>query len=114
MLSLTYIEDAPGLSAEPAGMLKASDNTVLQVFPRDQPGYAAPEAALSAVIQAWLDRRTSPTRPVVVMVHGFMYDPSSSPSSPDNPFDTIYGVPPRTNYHLSWLPLVGECDDKGV
>ena len=34
--------------------LQAADQTVLQSFPRDQPGDAAPEAALSQAVRTWL------------------------------------------------------------
>jgi hypothetical protein len=34
-------------------------------------------------------------------------------TSPDSPFDSIYGKPPAVDYHQSWLPLVGECDETG-
>ena len=94
--------------------LQAADQSVLQTFPRDQPGFAGPEAAVSQTIQSWLTGRGPRPEPVIVMVHGFQDDPSNGPDSdPDSPFDSIYGLPPAVNYHLSWLPLVGECDQSG-
>jgi hypothetical protein len=94
--------------------LQAADQSVLQSYPRDQLGYAAPEDALAQYVRAWLTERGARRDPVIVMVHGFEYDPSSAPAAtPDSPFTSIYGLPPTVNYHLSWLPLVGECDQNG-
>lgn len=115
MLRLNYFDaDAPDQNGGLVDWLQAADQSVLQTFPRGQLGYAAPEAALSEAVQAWLTMRGQRPEPVIVMVHGYMFDPTNSPdTSPDSPFDSIYGSPPRVNYHQSWLPLVGECDDNG-
>jgi hypothetical protein len=115
MLRLKYFEAAgPSQNDGLVDQLRADDQSVLQTFPRAQAGYASPEAALSQAVGAWLAGRGQRAEPVIVMVHGYMFDPTDSPdTSPDSPFDSIYGSPPRVDYHTSWLPLVGECDRSG-
>ena len=115
MLRLKYFDaEAPDRNGDLVDQLRANDQSVLQTFPRGQAGYAAPQAALSQAIEAWLTHRGQRAEPVIVMVHGYMFDPTNSPdTSPDSPFDSIYGSPPAVNYHESWLPLVGECDQAG-
>ena len=76
------------------------------------PGCAPPS-------RTWLSIRPDDAPPVVVMVHGFMFDPAAA-ASDASPFELVYGRPgvaggPGTvaDARLSWLPLVGECDESG-
>lgn len=108
MLSLVY---QPG----DTGILTC-DGAALQSFPAAALDFAASQPALTARLTAWQQQRADQTVPVVVMVHGFLYDPRQ-PATPgsDNPLETIYGTPPIPPQHnLTWLPLVGECSDDGT
>lgn len=106
-------------AADPLGL---EGGAVLQDFPRNAPNLPPPSAQLADSIAAWLAGRTDPTSPVIVMVHGYQYDPSNHlGGGADDPYRLVYGVPGSTtaagqplDAHLSWLPLVGECDDTGA
>lgn len=88
-------------------------DTRLQDFAAAEAGFVAPDPALAAVIDDWLQRRGGGPQPVIVMVHGYLYDPMNTRDPGDSPFDWIYGLPPRTLYRATWLPLVGECKQDG-
>ncbi len=87
----------------------------LQSLRKADPGFAAPSDELAAAIDGWLERRTDGQRPVIVMVHGYLYDPRDTPGgNSDSPFASVYATPSRaTSYRLSRLPLVGECKKDG-
>jgi hypothetical protein len=117
MLKLKYnpaVAGAPNQYGTLVDRLEAGDDSLLQEFPKAQAGFIPPEAALSNAISTWLARRGARPEPVIVMVHGYLFNPNDSLDTDQNsPFSSVYGVPPATNYHLSWLPLVGECDQMG-
>ena len=117
MLRLKYnatVAGAPSQYGDLADHLVDGNNVLLQDFPKAQAGFAEASATLSAALDTWLAARGARPDPVVVMVHGYLYDPTNAPdTSSESPFDSVYGEPPRVNYHLSWLPLVGECPQEG-
>jgi hypothetical protein len=92
------------------------DGISLQNFPASDLGFAPSQPVLDARLALWQQQRSDPAAPVVVMVHGFQYDPRQ-PATPgsDNPLETVYGIPPTPPQHnLTWLPLVGECTNDGA
>lgn len=92
----------------------AGDDGPLQAFPRPAAYGAAPEPASAALAQA-LDAWIAGKAKVTVMVHGYDFDPSGQVGgAEDDPFRLVYGRPPEVDYHNSWLPLVGECDEDGT
>ncbi len=107
---------APSQYGDATDWLRDGQNTALQGFPKAAQGFFPAEKALSDALDAWLAARGPTEAPVIVMVHGYQFDPNHVPAagtSPDSPLTTIYGQPPAVDYHLSWLPLVGECDKDG-
>ena len=118
MLSLIYRPTAAGAPREYGNaedQLLTAEAAPLQDFPKAQPGFAPPDARLVAAIGNWLPTRARPADPVIVMVHGYLYDPSKTAVTGGNsPFSTVYALPPVANLQLSWLPLVGECDANGA
>ena len=118
MLKLIYDPvdaGAPSQYGNAIDVFRDENRNTLQNFPKAQPGYAPAEPALAAAIDTWLAERGNRPDPVVVMVHGYLYDPSKNNGvSPDSPFQLVYGYPsPTLDAHLSWLPIVGECDQNG-
>jgi hypothetical protein len=93
----------------------------VQSFRRGEQGLAPPAFALTAALDAWLAGRTDRTAPVVVMTHGYQYDPSPTfDQGTDDPCHSVYGTPgvsyggaPPLDARMSWLPLIGECDESG-
>jgi hypothetical protein len=105
---------APSQYGAAIDRLSDADGATLQEFPKAQPGFAAPGPQLEAAVDAWLALRGNRAQPVVVMVHGYLYDPTSGAAAGLNsPFNFVYGQPPAVDRHQSWLPLVGECDENG-
>jgi hypothetical protein len=88
-------------------------DAALQDFAKADPDLVPPSKALASAIDDWLQRRGATDQPVVVMVHGYLYDPMNTREPGDSPFDLIYGTPPKTIYRATWLPLVGECKQDG-
>jgi hypothetical protein len=118
MLKLIYDPvdaGAPSQYGNAIDVFRDENRNTLQNFPKAQPGYAPAEPALAAAIDAWLAERGNRPHPVIVMVHGYLYDPSKNNGvSPDSPFQLTYGYPSATlDAHLTWLPIVGECDQNG-
>lgn len=122
---MLHIVWTPGGHAPPADpaypaiadTLALPGGALLQSLPRGAPLPKTPGAAMHATITGWLAQR-DPSRPVVVMVHGWQYNPTDpSPTDGANPYTVIYGIPepgkPDT-VSLSFLPIVGECDDQGA
>ena len=105
---------APDTYGTTADRLLVGDTPILDIRKSDPDAPSAP-AQLAQAIETWLAGRTDPARPVYLMVHGYQFDPSSGETSNTNsPYGSVYGVPSATLPHnLSWLPLVGECDDSG-
>ena len=96
-----------------ADSLRADSATTVPVqnIIRKEPGVAQPTAALMTRLDTWLAHR-DPTVPVTLLAHGFSYDPAVSSQS--DPFNIIYAYPgPDHPAQLSFLPLVGECDEQG-
>ena len=121
MLRLVY---TPQMSGAPAGYGDAEDTlaqrngageeTVLQHFHKAGPEFVAANQALHAAIDVWLAGRADQGAPVIVLVHGFQYDPDDPRVKGASPFDILYGLPSASNpAAMSWLPLVGECDETG-
>ena len=74
---------------------------------------ADPPVALVEHVSDWHNRAGRPAR-VVVMAHGFDYDPSEGANPDDDPFSRIYAPPGETvRPGESWLPIVGETDADG-
>ena len=116
MLALNYSvtsAGAPDKYGAATDTLRDSKDRVLQVFPKARPELATPNAELAAAIDAWLGRRGIRPDPVVVMVHGYLFDPGSADPKASRPLGSVYGLPPAVSHPMSWLPLVGECDDFG-
>lgn len=91
----------------------------LQALPKKAPYDGVASAALSQALDRWLVGKTR----VVVMVHGYDFDPTGTVGSmADDPFRLVYGIPHQPfgappapiDPRNSWLPLVGECDDAGT
>lgn len=118
MLKLIYsavASGAPDGYGPVVDTLRTENGLLLQELPKARETFAAPTPALAARIDAWLASRTDPTRPVVVMVHGYLFDPEAEPATNgSSPFDTVYGPCSSATYRSSWLPLVGECSDLGA
>jgi hypothetical protein len=115
MLKLIYDTvdaGAPSQYGNAIDVFRDENGNPLQNFAKAQPGFAPAEPALAAAIDTWLAARGDRPDPVVVMVHGYLYDPSKNNGmDPDSPFQLTYGYPsPTLNAHLTWLPIVGECD----
>ena len=127
MLKIYWIPTAAGAPDSTdfqtaADYLRSAKNSPdsLQTFPKTVPfatGQTA--AALAGYIDDWVAQKTR----VVVMVHGYDYDPTGNVgSSGDDPFYLVYGIPgaqygdpPVTvDPHNSWLPLVGEIKLDGT
>lgn len=118
MLKLIYDTvdaGAPSQYGNAIDVFRDENRNTLQNFPKAQAGYTPAEPALAAAIDTWLAERGNRPDPVVVMVHGYLYDPSKNNGvSPDSPFQLTYGYPSTTlDAHLTWLPIVGECDQNG-
>lgn len=100
-----------------ADTLSASygDNTATAQLPRDPPSESPDIGALTGVIRTWLAARSVPHAAVKLMMHGYDYDPRHLGDIAYDPFYTIYGYPGENglNQRLSWLPLVGECNEAG-
>lgn len=120
MLKLLYHPTnagAPDDYGDATDELRNEAGQVVQVFAKAGHGVVQPNAKLIAEIDAWLAHRGARAEPPVLMVHGYMFDPADALDvTPDSPFGSIYGVPrpPPLPHNLSWLPLVGECDDAGA
>lgn len=92
---------------------------VVASIPRD--GSAPDLTQLDAALQNWIEKgpRKTPLDHALLLVHGYQFDPASAQS---DPFGIVYGVPGnppdpahgRPDPHMSWLPIVGECDDAGT
>lgn len=117
MLKLIYDPvdaGAPSQFGDAIDVLRDDNHNVFQRYPKAQAGFVPAEPGLAAAIDAWLATRSNPAAPVVVMVHGFLFDPTkNNDTGPDSPFSLVYGYPPTIRYRQSWLPLVGECDQNG-
>ncbi len=118
MLALRYDNipaGAPDTYGTTEDVLYGPGETELQRFRKSVPGAPSASPALAATIDQWLAQRGGPARPVYIMVHGYLYDPTSTQDySSDSPFGSVFGNPPDPVYNLSWLPLVGECNDAGT
>jgi hypothetical protein len=128
MLQLFWIPQAAGAPDDPAyaaardTLLAARNGPPLQAFSKTQLNFVAATQALRDHLTTWAQARPDPTAPIFLMVHGYQYNPSiGSSNNPDDPFNLVYGYPgtpvgpgnARLDEHLSWLPLVGECDSAG-
>lgn len=117
MLKLIYDPKdagAPSQFGDAVDVLRDDNGNTFQIYPKAQAGFVPAEPALAATIDNWLAARGNPREPVTVMVHGFLFDPTkNNDTGPDSPFSLVYGYPPATDYHQSWLPLVGECEEDG-
>ena len=71
---------------------EAGAETLLQSFAKAASGFVAPEPALEGCITTWLASRLDRARPVIVMVHGYNFDPEDTHRA-GSPFDTVYGLP---------------------
>jgi hypothetical protein len=90
--------------------------TATAQIPRE-PATATPDiASLEGVVRAWLTARALPHAAARLMLHGYSYDPRHGGNAAVDPFSTTYGYPGENglDHRLSWLPLVGECDDAGA
>lgn len=84
---------------------------VLQEWPRADAALPPLSPAFDHALAQWLGAKTR----VVVMVHGFWYDPTGvSAVGGDDPKTSVYGDPRQVAPGLSWLPLVGEFSADGA
>jgi hypothetical protein len=117
MLRLIYDPIAAGAPSQYGGttdLLLDEHGGTLQEFRKADQGFAAPSPQLSDAVANWLQMRGNRPQPVIVMVHGYLYNPvADSGMGADSPFNLTYGLPPAVDRHLTWLPLVGECDEDG-
>ena len=105
---------APSQYGDTTDRLLAGDRSLLQGFVKADDGFAEPEAGLTAAVGNWIRDRGVRPQPVIVMVHGYLFNPIvTGAQGADDPFNLIYGMPPAVNCRMSWLPLVGECDENG-
>src|ERR1700712_3543909 len=104
---------APNQYGEAVDTLGAENGAMLQSFPKTRPGAAAPSAELASSIDAWLSGREKPGDPVILMIHGYLFDPSVKDAEDGSPFNSVYGLPPSVDHRMSWLPLARECDNTG-
>src|ERR1700722_2267400 len=88
-------------------------DAALQDFAKADPDLVPPSKALASAIDDWLQRRGATDQPVVVMIHGYLYDPTNMSKPSDSPYVLIYGRPTKTIYRATWLALVGECKQDG-
>ncbi|MBN8901580.1 MAG: hypothetical protein J0H57_11155, partial [Rhodospirillales bacterium] len=118
MLKLIYdpvARGAPSQYGSAEDTLTDGAGSVLQRFRKADQDFAAPDAPLSDAVRAWLAARGPNAGPVIVLVHGYQYNPVSADGlAHDTPFQLVYGVPPTPVASLSWLPLVGECSEVGA
>lgn len=92
-------------------LLASRDGAALQRFPRPR-GFVPPGEGLLAALTAWVGRQGG--RLLTLMVHGGAFDPRDGATDSDDPFERIYAPPSPTNpARLSWLPIVGVCDEAG-
>ena len=127
MLKLIWTPSAAGAPDDPhypdaIDTLGIDGGTTVQDFRKGDTGAPDPDQALAAALDGWLAGRADPAAPIPVMVHGYQFDPSNHlGGGADDPYHLVYGVPGTLyggaqrplDYHQSWLPLVGECDDQG-
>ncbi len=119
MLKLIWTPGAVGLpdsddfkSAQDELRLIDNSSNVRQSVSRNTGGLEL-DASMKKAIDVWLSANGA--RRVVLMVHGYDYDPSDKArGSKDDPFRLVYASPKDgVNYHHSWLPIVGEIDNQG-
>ena len=119
MLQITYdsvAAGAPDQYGSATDTLRAASGAPLQDFPKATPGAPAPSQDLKDAVAAWIGQRGANRDPVVVMVHGYLFDPrQGSDTQQASPLESAYGVPgPTIAHNLSWLPLTGERGDDGA
>lgn len=105
---------APDSPAYPTAVdeLRDYDGNALLPLPKTATGLPEPSEALTRCVSAWLAKRGKGR--VVVMVHGFDFDPSATvdPDNNDDPYNGVYANP-TVSGRESWLPIVGETDEAG-
>ena len=85
----------------------------VQSFAKGVAGAAYVSRALKIALDQWI--ASVQASRIVVMAHGYQYDPADGDPG-DDPYNLVYAVPSpagTTDYHNSWLPLVGETDNFG-
>ena len=82
-------------------------------FPRAAGAAPSGLDGIVALIRTWLPTRTIPHAAVKLMLHGYDYDPRHPGDKSCDPFMLVYALPGTDGLdaRLSWLPLVGECND---
>ena len=124
MLYLSYVPQQAGAPADYGEtrdtlfLEQDGSATELQTFRKknlvDRPPADAPDPRLLTALSDFVKKRGADTRPVVLMVHGYSFNPRDAQESP---LASVYGfphaVPPGPDHRMSWMPLVGECDEAG-
>lgn len=89
-----------------------SRDPVVQDFPRAGWSEPRPGDALTQAVAGWRDRR-GVDGPVVVMVHGWNFDPHEGrpAKAADDPYQLVFGPPDPERPGESWLPLVDPAGD---
>lgn len=91
--------------------LSIGNPAVVQSMPRAEDAFRPLDTGFDTALSGWIGGK----KRVVVMVHGFNYDPTGTSAVTDNdPTLTVYGVPSAVGLGNSWLPLVGEYDASGT
>lgn len=84
---------------------------VAQTLPRAADAFRPLDPAFDGALTAWVGAK----KRVVVMVHGFDYDPTEDGGpQQDDPTSSVYGIPSVVGLGNSWLPLVGEYSADGT
>lgn len=122
MLGFRWVATHAGDPA--SGRFKAATDSIrsqsgeveLQSVPKDPDMVVAPSDSLREAVADWLKRRKD-DGPVVVMAHGYDYDPQKiyDPDSQDDAYNRVFANPSVSQraQQESWLPIVGETDDQG-
>lgn len=91
--------------------LNIGEPAMVQPMPRAEDAFRPLGSEFDGALTAWIGSK----KRVVVMVHGFDYDPTDTGGTvDDDPTASVYGIPSVVGLNNSWLPLVGEYDASGA
>ena len=113
MLNLCYTcipAGAPDDYGQVCDLLADGSGALMQQFPKGWSPFPNLNDGLLVALEEWVQTRSRPNRPVILMVHGYLFDPTLDSTAGDNPFHSVFACPPEVHEQLSWLPLIGGCD----